>query len=305
MNQNNKLYHEDEIDLKELFFTFWDKKLLIVSITSIFAILSVIYALLLPNIYTSTTLLAPTKTDDSLTSQLGQFSSLARVSGISLPSKSGSRTQEAIERIKSFEFFSKYFLPNVMLENISAVKRWNPNSNQLIYEEKVFDNLSKKWLEDIPSEQEAFVIFNKALSITVDRKTEFVSISIDHKSPIIAKEWLDIIIYNINESMRLEDIDLAQNYINFLNKSQQVTNLQSLKVVASNLLENQMQTLMLASSSQAYIFKTINSPIIPELKSGPSRAIIYMAITIFGGFLSLLIVLIRHYFFVEDKQVSL
>ena len=305
MNQNNKLYHEDEIDLKELFFTFWDKKLLIVSITSIFAILSVIYALLLPNIYTSTTLLAPTKTDDSLTSQLGQFSSLARVSGISLPSKSGSRTQEAIERIKSFEFFSKYFLPNVMLENISAVKRWNPNSNQLIYEEKVFDNLSKKWLEDIPSEQEAFVIFNKALSITVDRKTEFVSISIDHKSPIIAKEWLDIIIYNINESMRLEDIDLAQNYINFLNKSQQVTNLQSLKVVASNLLENQMQTLMLASSSQAYIFKTINSPIIPELKSGPSRAIICMAITIFGGFLSLLIVLIRHYFFVEDKQVSL
>ena len=305
MNQNNKVHYEDEIDLMELFFILWNKKLLIVSITSIFAILSVVYALLLPNIYTSSTLLAPAKTDDSLTSQLGQFSSLARVSGISLPSKSGSRTQEAIERIKSFEFFSKYFLPNVMLENISAVKRWNPNSNQLIYEEKVFDNLTKKWLEDIPSEQEAFLAFNKALSITSDRKTGFVSISIEHKSPIIAKEWLDIIIYNINESMRLEDIDLAQNYINFLNKSQQATNLQSLKVVASNLLENQMQTLMLASSSQAYIFKTINSPIIPELKSGPSRAIICMAITIFGGFLSLLIVLIRHYFFVEDKQASL
>jgi uncharacterized protein involved in exopolysaccharide biosynthesis len=50
---------DDAIDLKSLFKIIWDKKIFFASLTSAAAILSVIYALSLPNIYTSSTLLAP------------------------------------------------------------------------------------------------------------------------------------------------------------------------------------------------------------------------------------------------------
>ena len=104
--------------------------------------------------------------------------------------------------------------------------------------------------------------------------------------------------------MRMEDIQLSQSYIDFLNSSQQSTNIQSLRDSTSRLLENQMQTLMLASSNKDYIFKTLNSPIVPELKSGPPRAIICIAITLFGGILSVLIVLMRHHFFFRKRRKS-
>ena len=100
---------DDAIDLKSLFKIIWDKKIFVASLTSAAAILSVIYALSLPNIYTSSTLLAPTSKDESLSSQLSGLSSLAGLAGVNLPAGSISNSQIAVKRIESFEFFSKYF----------------------------------------------------------------------------------------------------------------------------------------------------------------------------------------------------
>ena len=41
---NNQIIQEDEIDLRELFITIWNKKIFIIAFTSIVTILSIIYA---------------------------------------------------------------------------------------------------------------------------------------------------------------------------------------------------------------------------------------------------------------------
>ena len=87
----------------------------------------------------------------------------------------------------------------------------------------------------------------------------------------------------------------AQNSIKFLSGSSNSTNIQSIRDVISALLESQMQTLMLAYSNDAYIFKIIESPIAPEKKSGPARAVICILGTIFGGFISIVIILFNYY----------
>lgn len=302
MNQQNNIYKDDEIDLIKIISILWNKKILIITVTCVFAIASIFFALSLPNVYTSRAVLAPIDNDDSLFSSLGAYSSLASIGGISLPNESATRTDEAIERIKSFEFFSKYILPNVNLEDIIAVESWNSSSNKIEYKSKLYDQKNKKWVRKasypqriIPSEQEAFKSFSKVLNIGTNKENPFISISIQHQSPYLAKEWLEIIIYNINESMRLEDVKISETYINFLNETQKNTNIQSLREVISDLLENQMQTLMLASSNESYIFKTIDSPIVPEKKSGPSRSVICILGTLFGGILSLGLALIQNY----------
>ena len=299
-NKNTPILHDDVIDLKEMFLVLWNKKKFITINTSIFAILSVLYALSLPNIYTAQTLLAPASQKDSLSSKLGNLSALASFGGLNLPSDNGKST-EAIERIKSFEFFSKYFLPNINLENIMAVKEWNHEDNTLVYN-KDFDKNTKTWTREvsypkktIPSSQEAYKLYQEVISVSENNKTSFITISADHHSPFIAKKWVDIIIYQINESMRRVDADKAARSISYLNEKTQSTNVQSLKDGIAKLLEDQMKILMLTASDEAYILKTIDSPIAPEIKSRPNRALICILITFLGGALSILYVFIQHY----------
>ena len=295
MNENNNSNSLDnEIDLAELFSIIWNKKLFISIFTSIAALISVLYALYLPNIYTSSSLLAPTTEDNSLSSQLGSFSGLAGLAGVSLPAGNISNSQIAVKRIESFEFFSKYFLPNIKLEDLMAVDEWDAKNNTVVYDDSEFNSTSNEWSRK-PSDQKAFKEYKRALSISQEELTGLVYLSMKHKSPVVAQNWVDTIIYNINECMREIDKQDAQNSIDFLNESLKNTNSQSIKVVFAKLMESQMQTLMLASSNEAYVFKTINSPIVPEDKSSPSRALICILGTLLGGILSILIVLFRNF----------
>ena len=95
--------------------------------------------------------------------------------------------------------------------------------------------------------------------------------------------------------MRELDKLKAQNSINFLNESIKSNKRSINKRSGSEAQETQMQTLMLASSEKEYIFKTLDSAIVPERKSAPKRAVICILGTLLGGILSLLIVLIQVY----------
>ena len=229
---NNNINSDSEIDLRDLFVILLNKKFLLLFLTSSFAAFSVIFALSLPNIYSSKALLAPASEDSSLSSKVGQFSGIG-FPGFNISNESSTSTKEAIERMKSFDFFEKYFLPNIQLENLMAVKTWNAKDNTLIYDESLFDVKTKKWIREVsfpkkitPSAQEAYEqIYKEIFNVVVNKNSGFVSLSMKHKSPYIAKKWLDIIILNINESMRELDKKNAQNSINFLNDSIKSTSL--------------------------------------------------------------------------------
>lgn len=297
-----KISVNDELDTLEIIkIAFYEKKLILFG-TSIFALISIVISLSMPNTYSSSALLAPTTADDSLSSKLSSYSALAGIAGVNLPPENISNSTEAIERIRSFEFFSKHILPHIKLENLVASKNWSPQTNQIIYDKDLFNAKTKKWIrrasdpiKEMPSEQEAFKFFKEQVAISQDKKNLFVSLKVDHHSPYIAKAWADLIIKKINSSMKEEDIKAAQRAINFLNDSQATTNIQSLKDVISSLLESQMQTLMLASSSEAYVFKTINSPIVSEYKSSPNRVLICLFISLLGFFVSIFLALIKNF----------
>ena len=284
-----------EIELRELLSILFNKKKFIFIFTLFSAVISVSYSLSLPNIYTSSSLLAPKSEDDSLSSQVGSFSGLAGLAGINM-TKNASKSQEAIERIQSYDFFLMYFIPNIEYQNLVAVEEWVPEKNILKYDSTKFDIETKKWkIQKKPSYQTGFKKYKKMLSISEFVDTNFVSISIEHKSPIIAKEWVEIIVLNINESMREVDKQDAKNAINFLNETSKSTSIMSIKEIISKLLENQMQTLMLASSKDDYIFRTIDSPYIPEEKSRPSRALVCIIGTSLVFLIAILIVLCINY----------
>lgn len=290
---------ENVIDLKDLTLFVYSKKLLVLSSTFAFFLLALLYSLSSPNIYQSSSLLAPANEQDSLSSQLGSYSALAGLAGVSLPNDATNSTTEAIERIKSFDFFSVYFLPNISKENLFALKKWDQESDTLIYNERFFNASSKKWVIQEPSKLQMYEKYKKILSISQDPKTSFVNLSIESPSPKIARDWLNIIILNINESMREEDKYVASNSIDFLNENYNNTNLNEIREVISKLLQSQIQTQMLASANKDYIFKIIDSPQVAEKKSSPKRLLISLAGILLGLLISIFYIF-GIYIFRED-----
>ena len=63
----------------------------------------------------------------------------------------------------------------------------------------------------------------------------------------------------------------------------------------AELLEKQIQNLMFASANEFYVYKIIDSPVVPELKSKPNRALFCIVGTLLGGILSVIIALIMFY----------
>ena len=295
MNEDFK--NEFEIDIKEVFTILWTKKYLISLIVMIFAAISIIYALSIPNIYTSKALLAPTdENNSSITSQIGQYSSLAGMAGISLPGVTGNTSTEAMARIESFNFFKDHFLPNIKLENLLAVKEWDNQKNLLVYDNNIFNPINNQWVDkSMASSQQAFAEYKNIISISENNRSSYVSISIKHKSPLVAKRWLDIIITNINESMRNENKKAATNSVDFLNATLETTNIKEIRDVISQLLESQMQNLMLTSASESYVYKILDSPIAPERKSSPNRFFIVLFGTFIGFFIGVFISFILYY----------
>ena len=294
--------YDDEIDLRELFHVLWDKIFYLGAITSIFTLISIIYALILPNIYQSKAVMLPMEDNQGMSGMLGQYSGMASLAGISLPSESSSKAQEAIARIQSFEFFSNDFLPRIKLENLMAVKKWNQASNTLTYDESAFNSGSGQWVKkvsplksNIPSSQQAYEKYQAIMSVSEDKKTSFVTLSVTHKSPVIAQQWVEIIMEQIDQVMRDQDRQTALQSIAYLNGLTPTVNYEDIKKALSSLQQEQMKRLMMVEANKNYIFKVLDSPIVPEERVKPMRSIIVIMGSMLGMMLSVLGILMFHY----------
>ena len=252
--------------------------------------------------YQSVAIMMPVEKNQGMGGIVGQLGGVASMAGISLPSaNTGSKSQEVIARIQSFEFFSNYFLPNIKLENLLAVKSWEQASNKLVYE-NFFNAKLGKWGEDaelagssIPSSEQAYRKYRSMITISEEKQTLFVSLSVEHESPFIAQQWVELIINKIDQVMRDLDRQDATNSIQYLNTLVPSINYESIRTAFSSVQEEQMKKLMLVEVSKNYVYKVLDSPRVPEFKFKPNRKVIALLGTLLGLMLSLLSVLIFHY----------
>lgn len=302
-NSKLNIINDGELDLSSVINLLLLKKYKIILATLIFAVFSVFYALSIPNIYKSHATLIPVNQSNSLSNISSQFSGISSFASIGLRGLEVTKALEATERIKSFEFFNSEFLPKINLHDLMAVSDWDPKTDTIQYDEELYDLENNKWVrkvnfpkKQIPSSQEAYKKFKAIYSVSHDVKNDFLSISIEHHSPHIAKEWLDIIIYSMNETVREIDKDISSKSINYLESQLSKTNLSEVRQALSILLQKEMQTLMLAEANDYYVYKIIEIPYASEIKAKPNRAIICILITILGFIFSISYILIKEIF---------
>ena len=296
--------YDDEIDLKELFGVLWAGKILIVAITAVFAIGSVLYALSIPNQYKATALLAPAQADGGgLSSALGQLGGLASLAGVSIGEGSSSESQIAQEIMKSWSFVEGFISDNSLEVDVYAAEGWSKRSGELKIDDDVYDIDAQAWLlEDAetgevrpPTSWELFERFSETLSVSQDKQSGLVSVSIEYYSPILAKAWLDLYIAAINEHMQARQVAKVSSNISYLEAQIAKTAIAEMREVFYTIIEEQTKNKMVAEASPDYAFVAVSPSMVPEQKSKPSRALICVLGTLLGGILGVVIVLIRHY----------
>ena len=301
---------DDEIDLRELFYVLLEGKWIIVSLTTFVSIAAVIYSLLLPNIYESKALLVPVNSSSSISGALRSYSGLAGLAGISLPSGGDEgNSAKAIQKIRTLSFFENNILTNIHLPDLMAFKSWNSETNKVSYNENIYDTSSNTWIvndsgpmQKIPSAQNSFEAYKSQLNLIIDNKTGFVTLSIKHQSPFLAKQWAELVVNEVNSFYRQKDKLESEKAVSYLHQQISMTSLSEIKQVLAQLLQEETKKLTLIEANQFYVFDYIDPPAVMELKSEPKRAIFCILSALLGGILSVLFVTIRHYAF--SKKTS-
>lgn len=300
---------DDEIDLRELFSIIWDGKWWIIAITFVFAVVSVIYSLSLPNIYKAQATLAPTEEaqGQGFGEELGGLASLA---GISVGSKSVDKVTMALEIMQSRKFIKTFVEKHNILPELMAVKEWHRASGELVYNKEVYNPETNQWVRDVeppkqpePSSWEYVKVFQDE-TLVVERNGEvqgLINLAINHQSPIVAEQWVEWLVEDINNHMRQRDINEAERSMTYLKNELADTNLSSIQQVFYQLIEKQIQTIMLANVRPEYVFQVLDPAVIPEQKTKPSRALICIIGAFLGGFLSMGTLLVRHIFRKEES----
>ncbi|WP_105213422.1 Wzz/FepE/Etk N-terminal domain-containing protein [Pseudoalteromonas sp. T1lg22] len=294
---------DDEIDLKELFLALWQGKWIIIGTTLIAAVVAVVYALSLPNIYKSEALLAPAEDGQSggLSALAGQFGGLASFAGVNLGSGTADKTTIALELLKSRSFIGEFVTKHELKPLIMAANGWDQANNKVLFDPEIYDVENYVWLREVeaskrpePSLLEVHEKFtNEFLSVSQDKETGLVKIGVKHYSPTVAKELTDKLIAQINSTMRSNDISDAEKSIDYLTSALNETSVADMQKVFYQLIEQQQQTKMLASVRDEYSLKTIDPAVVAERKNGPKRALICIFAALLGSMLSTIFILIR------------
>jgi uncharacterized protein involved in exopolysaccharide biosynthesis len=303
-------FHDDEIDLRDLFSVLWAAKKLIVAVTAVFALVSVIFAISQPNQYKATALLTPAQQQSSgLSDALGSLGGLASLAGVDIGGGGGGEAQIAQEILLSWGFVEKFIDENDIAVEVFAADGWDKEKNQLSIDNDLYDNDENRWVRTPsqgktakPSSWKIYKKFLGMLSISTDKNTGLISLTVEYISPYIAKQWVDQLVVAINQYMKQRKLQMVNTNIEYLEAQIEKTSIARMKEVFYTVIEEQIKNKMLAEASPEYVFVTVSPAMVPEEKSQPKRALICILGTILGGMLSVAFVLIRYHGFSKENN---
>jgi len=291
--------YEESIDLKELFkYVINYKKIIIIS-TIIFFVLGSFISLRIPDTYKASALISTVKENSSEETNFG-FSGLGGF-GSFLGSNASDRTLEGIEILRSYKFFKNFSQKHNVTVPLFASKRWDKENRELKIDNKLYDVEKSEWvvydnISSEPSSLQAFEMFRNVFTVSLNDDTGYITISVEHISPDIAKYWVDNIILEVNNIVKNEDLNQAQRSIELFNEQLTTVQLAELRSRLLDLMKGQIEIVNVANTRPEYLFKTIDPAYSPEIKHSPNRILIILITTIFGFLSSIMFFIFRFIF---------
>lgn len=296
MNTNNTNSEILDMDLQKIFTIFWKKKINIALISIIFSALSFAYSLTLTNIYQSNALLVLSENYKNESIQMPSSANL-------LSSLGGFQTgdmrslDEATAILSSRNFVDHLSKHQGFVESIIASQKYDKKNKQIIFDESIYDKKNNIWLRDktnyesvIPSNEEIHKkLHDEILTIKVDQRSGFMTISAKHLSPVFAHDLIRILVADLNKIVKEYEITRSQKALENLREKFSNEKIDDIRTSLINLMEIQLSNIVFATIDENYLVRYIDEPYVPIQKFRPSRLFITILGGIIGAFIGLFI----------------
>ena len=286
-----KILNENkELSLTKILNIFKKDIKIIFKSTFIFGVLSVLLALSLPKLFTSTVQLAETDTYGSPIEE----SAASSIAGLGLIGQTNFKINQAQSIMQSWSFIEQFIYDNDLEVIIYAGNSIN-SSGELVINSSLYNQEKNKWVIKEPSSWKLYKKFiNNHLNISQNKTNSTINVSITHISPKISKEWADMYVEYFNSYMGARKLEQINRNIEYLQEQINKTSLSYMRESFFNIIEEQTKYKMLAESSPEYALTIITPSMVPEIKSYPPRTFICILITLMGAFSTMLYLVLRN-----------
>ena len=291
-------YYDDEFSIKDLIQIISSARLTIVIFGSLFFLISLIYFLNQPNIYTSDTLLRvnDTEDDNSISRLASSYSGLASMAGVNIQTNSNSKSNLVLATIKSKEFFIHLSEFDDVMPNLFAAVGYDENTKEVIFDRDLYISDAGGWQTSVPSPLNIHQTFLDSLVVTLDKETGFIYLSVKHVSPNFAYYLCNLILEETNNLIRNKQLSESYKAQEFLNEQLKKNLSVDVKKSTAEILQAQLQIQMIADIRDEYVVSPIDKPYIPLKITGPDRIKNSVLGLLLGLFIGLFYSLIRVYF---------
>ena len=245
-----------------------------------FSISSLVFfgSLFIDDYYSSEVRLAAAEVEDAQRTSSSLINSLPSIGGLMGDNEGVIEAKEII--------FSRDFLKRLLSYPHIYSGLLNPGSYST--------PLDKTNLRDLRSEDQilmdrkfyrAMSEFRRNIDFEDELESKYYTIRYTHLNPYFAKDIAELIVFELNERKKEQDIEEAQAAIIFLaDKINNVTNAE-VRGSISRLIELQLKREMIASMRDEYLATVIDQPAQPIRKSGPFRGLIFFVTFLISIFL--------------------
>lgn len=284
----------DEIDFIEIYRSLVKEKFIVLTTVALCSLLAIIYSLLLPNIYTSSSTLTISESSGNQQNMLSGLGGLAGLPGINLGATT-SKNSYAQTIIFSRQFLEHLLKRNQIKHFITAAESYEYSSDKITFNTNYnFEsnnwNKDKKGLSLEPSLLETHKIYKNMVSYKEDSETGYMELSVSHISPAFAKKLLGLIITETNNLSRIIDLNDSTEALEYYYKQLKETSQVEVRQSINTLIEMQLKKKMMANVKEDYLLEVLDKPFVPEEKSSPVRTLIVLYGILAGFILSCLIV---------------
>jgi hypothetical protein len=266
-----------EVTIELIASRIWKRRLLVVALSLIFAVLSGVAALIFPKSYVATLVAAPAANNNgggalggglgAMASQLGGLASLA---GIAVPGDS--RKYESLAVLQSEALTERYISSHGLLPVLYA-DDWDAGKNA--------------WKSNdagkIPTLWKANRYFKKIRSVSTDAKTGLITLSIKWSNPTLAAAWANDLVTLTNEYLRGKAIAEAEVNLTYLYAEAAKTDVVPVRQGIYTMIQGEINKAMLAKGSGEFALKVLDPAVAPEKPSSPQLPIWALAGFFCGG----------------------
>ena len=301
MHQNNEL--NDEVDLKDLFFTLWSGKIYIILVLIISVFIGSFNLQFAERKHTVEFNLKPvgeTKSSSNL-SGLGGFASIA---GIELPTSSNNDFNIFKELITSAEVSEVIFENRKIIRDIFQ-SEWNealdnyssPTKSKM----QIFISDAKKLLTGNievnympPNPRRLAIFISKNIQISEDKETGFLRFTSETSKPELILSLIIEATKASDKIMRQRYVDFSAEPLAFYKEKLRTARSREHREALAELIGKEEEKLMFASKGKHFIAEPYINPTISLHPTAPKPALILVLSLVLGLFLGAAFVLMRH-----------